>query len=198
LKIQLFPCDDIDVEYSLDVLATRGLIVRYTVDGHRFIAIPTFEKHQNPHHREPESIIPGPDAVGAKTVQAHGKPGASPGLAVLTPDSGLLTPDSIEQTLGQTPPQNGGVVTAFERFWTLYPRKQAKGAAQKAFTKAATKTSTEAIIEGLRAQLPTMSQQERQYIPHPATWLNAERWSDEVRTPKTALEQIDDYWGGDE
>ena len=95
LKIDLFPCDTIDIDAALDLLAAHGdLIIRYTVAGQRYIAIPSFSKHQNPHHREPPSTIPPPESDGATPTQAPGKPGAGLGLAVLTPDSGLLTPDS--------------------------------------------------------------------------------------------------------
>lgn len=68
---------------ALDWLAVNGFIVRYQVDGARFIQVVNFAKHQNPHVREPASTIPAPDEHCAGTVPAG-----------LTPDSGLLTPDS--------------------------------------------------------------------------------------------------------
>lgn len=68
---------------ALDWLAERGFIIRYQAEGRRLIQVVNFTKHQNPHCKEAPSTIPAPCKHGASTVPA-----------VLTPDSGLLTPDS--------------------------------------------------------------------------------------------------------
>ena len=79
------------------------------------------------------------------------------------------------------PPQtNGG---GFTHFWQLYPRKVGKGAAEKAWKVAAKKAGPEVIIHGLTEQLPVFATKEREFIPHPATWLRQERWSDEDESP---------------
>lgn len=74
----------------------------------------------------------------------------------------------------------------FDRFWQAYPRKVGKGAAQKAFSK---------IREPLDVLLAALEQQKYgdqwtrdggRYIPNPATWLNQERWQDEVSPPSGA------------
>jgi len=68
-------------------------------------------------------------------------------------------------------------------FWPLYPRKVGKGAARAAAKrKAKTPEIRVAIIAGLKKQLPAMAEKDPEYIPHPATWLNQERWLDEVAT----------------
>lgn len=63
----------------------------------------------------------------------------------------------------------------FDEFWLAYPRKVGKGDARKAYPKALLKTTHEAILAAV-AKIPT---NEPKFIPHPATWLNAERWLDE-------------------
>lgn len=71
----------------------------------------------------------------------------------------------------------------FEDFWKAYPRKTGKGAASKAWVKAAKKASTDDILAALREQLPSIAMQRRtdgDFRPHPATWLNQERWEDEA------------------
>ncbi len=68
----------------------------------------------------------------------------------------------------------------FSRFWKAYPRKVGKGAAQKAWNKAKV---TFADVEGaIEAQRKSEQWQKDggQYIPHPATWLNQQRWEDEL------------------
>jgi hypothetical protein len=65
----------------------------------------------------------------------------------------------------------------FNLFWSIYPRKEAKGAARTAFIKACKKTSVESIIEGAKrfAQDPN---RQPEFTAHASTWLNQERWSD--------------------
>jgi len=69
---------------------------------------------------------------------------------------------------------------AFEIFWSEYPRKIGKGAALKAFQKASAKESPEIILDGLRAWIASGKMPEMQYIPHPTTWLNQARWTDDI------------------
>ncbi len=54
LKAAIFPYEEADVEALLEELASgpEKFIVRYQVSGQRYIAIPTFAKHQNPHSKE--------------------------------------------------------------------------------------------------------------------------------------------------
>jgi hypothetical protein len=63
----------------------------------------------------------------------------------------------------------------FESFWTAYPRKEGKGQAKKAYTSQIKKGSThELIMDRLKiyaAQLQA-AKTERQFIRHPATFLN--------------------------
>lgn len=86
IKMQLFPADDLDVPEALLGLYEAGLINLYTVDSINYIQVNNFNKHQNPHHKEAESVIPDPDLLD--------KPKALPSVTVLIPDSLLLIPDS--------------------------------------------------------------------------------------------------------
>jgi hypothetical protein len=74
LKVEILPYDACDISALLAKLAERGLIVRYTVAGQRYIAIPTFGKHQNPHVKEAASTIPAPEPAGETPVQAQQEP----------------------------------------------------------------------------------------------------------------------------
>jgi len=73
----------------------------------------------------------------------------------------------------------------FERFWAVYPRKVAKGAARKAWDRAA-KLATEAdIIAGAERYAAERAGQDHKFTAHAASWLNAERWADEATQPAT-------------
>ena len=78
IKGLLFPSDTIDVEPLLQELARWRFILRYEVDGCRLIQILQFNKHQNPHHREPPSELPPPQSPGLDPVGNTSKPQASP------------------------------------------------------------------------------------------------------------------------
>jgi len=72
------------------------------------------------------------------------------------------------------------VADGFESFWALYPRKVGKGQARRAWDAAVKKCPGAEIIAGLeRCRQQLVSVAEAKFIPHPSTWLNGERWSDE-------------------
>jgi hypothetical protein len=73
---------------------------------------------------------------------------------------------------------------AIDDFWKVCPRKVGKGAAKKAWKAAILKTSPETIIAAMRIFAAKQAGQDEKYIPHPATWLNAERWQDGDLQPK--------------
>jgi hypothetical protein len=72
----------------------------------------------------------------------------------------------------------------FDTFWREYPRKTGKGDARKKFVKALTKTSFQNIMDALTRVKESEQWQKDggRFVPYPATWLNQERWADEVQT----------------
>lgn len=95
------------------------------------------------------------------------------------PSTGDLAP--IKTKKGSTPAR---VESDFLDFYAAYPRHVGKEAARRAFEKAV-KAGTPAadIIEGARhyAAATAAAGTETRYIAHPATWLNAGRWSDDMQ-----------------
>lgn len=70
----------------------------------------------------------------------------------------------------------------FEIFWKAYPKKKSKGQAEKAFKKVDVKI--EVLLEAIEKAKKTVAWQKNggQFIPYPATWLNAKGWEDEEST----------------
>jgi uncharacterized protein YdaU (DUF1376 family) len=66
----------------------------------------------------------------------------------------------------------------FLEFWEAYPKKAAKGDALRAYLKALSRASHAEILAGAKRYKP-----DPKFTKHPATWLNADCWLDEV--PKT-------------
>ena len=76
----------------------------------------------------------------------------------------------------------------FPKFWTLYPNKKGKAAAEKAWKKLkVTDDLFTLIAQGLAKQCASQAwlKDSGQFIPHPATWLNGKRWEDEIPSAPT-------------
>ena len=68
----------------------------------------------------------------------------------------------------------------FDEWFAVYPRHVAKAAALTAYRKAATKVDLDVLIATTRAYAAAVvGYVPKDKIPHPATWLNAERWTDD-------------------
>ena len=76
----------------------------------------------------------------------------------------------------------------FLNFWKVYPRKVCKGAAFKAWRKANGKPPVENLIAIVECHKQTDQWQNNngQFIPYPATWLNQRRWEDEIEYASAA------------
>lgn len=82
----------------------------------------------------------------------------------------------------------------FAEFWSAYPKKQGKGAAEKAFLKISPTASLhETMIAAVRAAVLSRQWREQngRFIPNPATWLNQRRWEDTLPVETMDCPQID-------
>jgi hypothetical protein len=71
----------------------------------------------------------------------------------------------------------------FQNFWSLYPNKKSKGHALKVWNRLNPSEQLYAeILKGVARAKNSMAwlKDDGQFIPHPATWLNGERWLDDV------------------
>jgi uncharacterized protein YdaU (DUF1376 family) len=71
------------------------------------------------------------------------------------------------------------ILSDFDEFWSLYPKKIGKNAARKSWNKI--KPNIEAVIQALTWQKQSKQWFEKggQFIPNPSTWINQHRWDDE-------------------
>ena len=69
----------------------------------------------------------------------------------------------------------------FDEFWSIYPRKIAKAVARKSWQRlSASQQLMAAKAIDTHCQYWKTKETELEFIPHPATWLNQERWEDEL------------------
>ena len=76
----------------------------------------------------------------------------------------------------------------FEKFWEQYPKKVGKKKVQDKFDK--NNYPIDLILKNLELQKKSEQWQNQQYIPNPETYLNQERWTDEVVLPFVPDEPI--------
>lgn len=90
------------------------------------------------------------------------------------------TEDREQKTEDDIPPKSPSTGDAFERFWSVYPRKIGKQSAKRAFERV--KVPLETLVTAVERQKCSdqWTQNNGQFIPHPATWLNQGRWDDEL------------------
>ena len=84
----------------------------------------------------------------------------------------------------------------FEDFWKLYPRKQAKKDALKAWLSLSVIQQIKALQQiPLHAKCWCAECRQSHYIPLPASWLRGERFEDELQMPEV---QQSAWWTSDE
>lgn len=87
--------------------------------------------------------------------------------------------------------QNGRAMMGqrFDRFYAAYPKKKSRGAAEKAFAKLNPDDATvDLMLMAIARTVAAGEWTDPQFIPYPATWLNAMGWMDEVQTAYQAEE----------
>jgi hypothetical protein len=172
-KMRYMPADDVDIESLCGEIQKAGLVILY---GEGFAYIPSFAKHQHINPRESESSLPDPHA-SARVTDASSRVKA---LSLTHREEGK------ERKEVDTRQNAGSLHERFSRFWTAYPKKASKGTAEKAFAKI---KPDDALLQNMLSALATASASEAwrkeggQYIPNPATWLNAKGWEDEIHAP---------------
>lgn len=127
------------------------------------------------------------DKAKADYDRENGKGGGNPRLkkkvkgGVNPPDKG---PDKahIPDTRNQIP--TNAEADFFDDWYRVYPRHIGRGQAEKAYFAALKKTDRETLLDGARRAAAIYADVDPNYIPHPATWLNGERWLDEQPPPQ--------------
>lgn len=181
IRAEIFPYDDCDCDLLLRDLHRSGFIIRYSVDGDRFIMINNFLKHQNPHPKEQPSTIPEP-AENCDAVKRYDlatdlpcKDHDEPGL-LLIPSNPLI--DSL-QSDSPLPEPRKIASWEFEEFWKGWEGydmpKGNKQKAQQSFLKARKVVSYEQLTT-VRDQYLNQCRAYQSKSQHVATWLNQSGW----------------------
>jgi hypothetical protein len=150
------------------------------------IQAPTLEEWisagRPPEFQMPSAGIPTENALKVK--EGKGKE-----IKPTTPPNPLVTEGGGKQSRRRDSKRDAAMAERFERFYDAYPRKEARAAAEKAFSKAAPDDAMlEAILAALEAAKASHDwlKDGGQFVPLPSSWINGKRWTDEVRVAVTA------------
>ncbi len=142
----------------LAILEQDGMLERKTGTGFLVITICNYEKYQRP------------------LINMGTQPGTPPGTV-----SGTQPGTNINK--GERKENKNTYDSGFEEFWKIYPRREGKKEAYRAYLKAIQGgTSHEALIRaaGQCAAHHRSRATEKQFIKTPSHWLNAGCWDDEL------------------
>jgi hypothetical protein len=94
IKGELFAYDSIDVEPLLRELEARKFLLRYEIDGERYIQILGFKAHQSPHYSEKPSAIKAPSLPEKQADMEPPNSGSESGIKKpeIAEHSGKVTP----------------------------------------------------------------------------------------------------------
>ena len=157
------------IEKALQDLANIGSILLYDVDGESYFCFPNWSDHQRIQTKK--SKYPSPDdGVLKKSTVTHGEP---------PPESNPIQIQSESESKSESKPARAQE-ESFERFWSMYPRKEGKQKARSAFQKVG--VPLEVILSALEQHKKSdqWMKNNGEFIPHASTWLNGKRWEDQM------------------
>ena len=109
-----------------------------------------------------------------------GDRGVSPDVTGGVSPNVTATPTTREDQLVEDQVEGSVVLAlAFDAFWAMYPRKVEKAKARQRWGRL-TEAKRRAAMEALPLHVAAWEQRgDPQFIPHPTTWLNGQRWEDD-------------------
>ena len=107
----------------------------------------------------------------------------------------LITKNNSSSSTSSAYFNNKDIYTSsFQNFWEVYPRRTGKKTALQAWNKINPDNELQKImLDAIERNKQTKQWQSRRFIPHPATWLNQERWNDEVES-ESLSEELESVW----
>lgn len=177
----------------------RQSIARFVADGRlEIVEKGTGRRHATvyrvllPNSVAPNSVVEMPELPNS---EGHNSPTPSGPTPQLQPENSPTPPSNPPSytSVLSTSVLNTSVVAQitdghWEQFWRSYPRRTAKGAAKKAWDAAVEKENPAVIIEAAKRYADDPNR-DPAFTPHPATWLNQERWGDDPLPTRASTER---------
>lgn len=192
IKMQIFPGDSLEISRGLQNLISIGALTLYDSEAGQILKVTNWSKHQKVSNPTPSKYR------GIDLAEADEKPRDHAESDALFPEpSPNGTENSVEvhtEREGEREVERKKDLSSkpdeFDQWYSLYPKKEAKDAARKAFAKARKSVDMETLIASLKRYTASVQGKDRQFIALPATWLNAGRWEDEAPAPAPTLSLV--------
>jgi hypothetical protein len=173
-----------------------------------------YPPHPTDTNQQQDGTAPDKNGSGTENIGTSREENGTKTLLILDPESLILNPESKIPDKNKRSPHNppkgkGSVVmhhcglplqqvwrAAFEDLWEIYPKKQGKKPAQKAWNKL---NGDEELYHKILAAVDAWSltedwqKNDGQYVPLASTFLNQHRWEDEIPAPKP-VNRADPKW----
>jgi hypothetical protein len=179
----LFPLhDDVggpDVDGWLSELDTAGLIVRYEVDGDRFLVVTRWGDYQKPNRPTASKLPPPPCAVSEPSVSGTG------GLTLGVGEGDV--------------PAGAAYESEFSAWWEQYPRHYKRKAAFDAFkARRRDGSDLESLTLACKHYAEASAGKDVQYLMHGSTFLRGKDgpWSEWVDGSPEPLSKLNGYTPG--
>ena len=129
------------------------------------------------------------DKAKAEADRINGKRGGNPSL--FDKEKGGVNPPDKPTDKAQKPdtryqnppkPPKGGAVEpeGFEAWYAIFPRKEARRGAAKAYAAALKRATAEQLLDGAKRYAAARAGQDAKFTKLPATWLNNDCWLDQT------------------
>lgn len=151
-----------------------------------WVILTNFVKHQ---HLDSLTVLKGVNKAlllaPKEVIQYAKKIGYGYGMDTLWRGYKILEPKHKPKLEPKHNAEQGSEESDFDGFWKQYPTKVGKGAARSSWKKIK-RPPLAIILTALEKQINSeqWKREGGRFIPNPATWLNQERWEDELQAPK--------------
>ena len=166
------------VRVSLDHLQMTGEVTSESSNRYRIITVVKYDEYQSNDKQNGRQMTD--DTAGKRQADDKQMTGDAAGKRQQYNNNNNYNNGTMEQGNNI---RSRSWTDRFEEFWSVYPRKEGKENARKAFAKLNPDDGLLAdMIIAVGKQRASQQWQESggRFIPYPASWLNGHRWEDEI------------------
>lgn len=196
IKMRLMPVDNVDIGELLAEMEAHNQVRRFESGGRQYGAIRNFTKYQKP--KSPSYTYPTPTDFGNDGSSSDDIPETVEDEPPEFPENVEAAPqrERREGKSREEESQERECERDFDEWYAAYPLHKGRGQAVKAYRAALKKVDHETLLAGAREAAGRYAVSDARFIPHPATWLNGERWLDDASPPPRSEEQarLDDIY----
>ena len=181
IKMQIFPADSLDVSGMLTNLIESGRLAQFASDQGDLLRVVNWDRHQKISHPTATRF------TGIRAVGSGSAPESSESVAKFPDGSALKGKERKGKEIdmstdgGRSDTLRSPYSDGFLDWWQVYPRKESKGDAWKAWEQLR-KSKQLPAVDDLKAATKSYAARgnEPQFLKLPGGWLRDRKWEDEA------------------